>query len=87
MRTITLVTLYDGSSCEHYVGAVDGMLSREQKEELCRRFDARQYTGTDDEDAREMGFVVVPLHEQSGGSVPTMELRDFFDDGSSSKDA
>lgn len=47
---ITIVTLYDGSYCETYVGAVWGSLSEEQRRDLARAFDASVGVVDDDYD-------------------------------------
>ena len=64
---ITLVTLYEGSQADHFVGAIEGSLTDEQRKELALSYDALLDAPDDDEDDEprylmfvEMDTVVLP---------------------------
>lgn len=56
---ITIVTLYDDKLCEHYVGAVQGKISSEDRQRLAVRFDANDWVEGSEpgEDERVLYFV------------------------------
>ncbi len=83
MRTITIITLYDDDSCDHFVGAVDGMLSPEQKAGIAARLNATLGPPDEEgEDGRTVGFRVTELMEQAGGQiVEDVQLKNIWPDG------
>jgi hypothetical protein len=58
---ITLVTLYDGAQADHFVGAVAGSLSDEQRKELAIQYDALLDVPEDDEDEEPRYLTFVEL--------------------------
>jgi hypothetical protein len=58
---ITLVTLYDGAQADHFVGAVSGSLSNEQRKELAVQYDALLDVPEDDEDEEPRYLTFVEL--------------------------
>ncbi len=58
---VTIVTLYDGAQAEHFVGAVDGSLSDEQRKQLAIDYDALLDVPDDDEDEEPRYLTFVEL--------------------------
>jgi inosine/xanthosine triphosphate pyrophosphatase family protein len=58
---ITLVTLYDGAQSDHFVGAVSGSLSNEQRKELAIAYDALLDVPEDEEDEEPRYLTFVEL--------------------------
>ena len=63
---ITIITLYVDDSCEHYVGAVQGRMTTEEKRQCAHQNNAI-CSSEDDESSRQMFFREV----ECAGSLPT----------------
>ncbi len=53
---VTVVTLYDGSLAEHYVGVVEGSLTKEQREALKTAYNAKLEDPGEYEEPRYLTF-------------------------------
>lgn len=54
---VTVVTLYDDGLVEHYVGVVEGVLSKENREAVAEGLDAEVFEGQEqEEDGRYVYF-------------------------------
>lgn len=58
---VTIVTLYDGAQAEHFVGAVEGSLTDEQRKELALAYDALLDVPDEDEDEEPRYLTFVEL--------------------------
>ena len=80
---ITIVTLYRGETADHYVGAVQGSLTHDQRLEVAKGLDAEYGVEEDDEDGRYVYFreteVVATLAELK--VVQNIDDEDYSGDG------
>ena len=65
MKTMTIVTLYDGKMADHFVGVVDGYVDQAGKEALCKAYDALLEEPEDDDnwEGRQLFFATVEVAE------------------------
>ena len=51
MKTVTVVTLYDGGQADHFVGVVAGEVDQAGKEALCKAYDALEEEPENEQEA------------------------------------
>jgi hypothetical protein len=77
---ITLVTLYDGAQADHFVGAIEGSLTDEERKNLALAYDALLDVPDDDEDDEPRYLTFVELDTVPASAYLEMNTLHSHDD-------